>query len=102
MLHPGLFAQLDYPDIASIACPKPMLFFNGRKDPLFPVDGVERAYARMKAVWTSQGAADRLTTRLWDVGHTFNADMQDAVFAWLDGVMADPRSAPAAIPRQTQ
>jgi dienelactone hydrolase len=102
MLHPGLFAQLDYPDIASIACPKPMLFFNGRKDALFPVDSVESAYAKMRVVWTSQGAADRLTTRLWDVGHTFNADMQDAVFAWLDGVMADPRSAPAAIPRQTQ
>jgi dienelactone hydrolase len=98
MLHPGLFAQLDYPDIASIACPKPMLFFNGRKDKLFPVDGVERAYAKMGAVWTSQGAADRLTTRFWDVGHTFNADMQDAVFAWLDGVMADRRPAPAAVP----
>lgn len=96
MLHPGLYTQLDYPDIASIACPKPMLFFNGRKDGLFPVDSVERAYARMHAIWNGQHAGDRLVTQLWDVPHTFNAEMQDAAFAWLDRVMNNEPAAPAA------
>lgn len=84
MLHPGLLAQLDYPDVASIACPKPLLVFNGRKDSLFPVDGVERAYAKMHAVWRSQGVEDRLLTRLWDVGHVFSPEMQETAFSWLD------------------
>jgi hypothetical protein len=66
-----------------------MLFFNGRKDGLFPVDGVEAAYVKLHAVWDSQHAGNRLATRVWDVGHVFNADMQDAVFAWLDEIMAD-------------
>lgn len=38
---PGLRQYLDYPHIASLACPKPMLFINGTKDKLFPVPGVK-------------------------------------------------------------
>jgi len=88
MLHPGLLDSLDFPDVASIACPKPVLFFNGRQDRLFPVGGVEAAYARMREVWAAQGAGDRLVTKLWDTPHVFNAAMQDEAFAWLDRVLA--------------
>jgi dienelactone hydrolase len=84
MLVPGLRNYLDYPDVASIACPKPMLFFNGRQDKLFPVAGVQNAYQRMRTIWQSQKAADRLLTRLWDVPHEFNVPMQEEAFAWLD------------------
>jgi len=84
MLHPGIRNALDYADVASIACPKPMLFFNGRQDGLFPVDGVERAYARMRDVWASQGVQERLVCKLWDVPHVFNVEMQQEAFAWLD------------------
>jgi dienelactone hydrolase len=82
--HPGLANHLDYPDRAAIACPKPMLFFAGRQDKLFPVDSVETAFSRMRAVWSSQGAGDRLVTKLWDLPHLFNREMQDEAFAWLD------------------
>lgn len=87
-LHPGLLADLDYPDIASIACPKPMLFFNGRQDPLFPQAGVDDAYAKLRAVWKSQNASDQLVTRTWEVPHLFSVEMQDAAFAWLDRTLA--------------
>jgi dienelactone hydrolase len=90
-LHPGLYNYLDYPDVASLACPKPMLFYNGRQDGLFPVPSVEEAYAKMRAVWESQGAGDRLVTRLWDVPHEFNAEMQDEAFAWLEGELGQVR-----------
>ena len=83
MTHPGLFNHLDYPDVASIACPKPMLFYNGRQDLLFPIPSVEAAYAKMRQVWASQGASDRLETRIWDVPHVFNGEMQEAAFGWL-------------------
>ncbi len=84
--HPGLANYLDYPDVASIACPKPMLFFNGEQDKLFPDMAVQEAYARMHAVWKSQGADDKLITKLWNVPHVFNKEMQDEVFQWLDKV----------------
>jgi hypothetical protein len=84
MIHPWLRGVLDYPDVASLACPKPMLFFNGAKDGLFPTAGAEAAYRKMHAVWTAQGADSKLMTKLWDVPHEFNAAMQDEAFTWLD------------------
>ena len=84
MTHPGIFNDLDYPDVASLACPKPMLFYNGRQDGLFPVPCVEDAYKKMKAVWRSQRAADKLETKLWDVPHRFTKEMQDEAFARLE------------------
>jgi hypothetical protein len=84
MLHPGLRNLLDYPDVASIACPKPMLFYNGEKDGLFPIPGVQAAYEKLHRVWRDQGVEERLETRLWPVPHEFNQDMQQAAFDWLD------------------
>ncbi len=93
-LHPGLLGELDYADFASLACPKPMLFFNGREDPLFPQAGVEDAYVKLRAVWVSQGAGTQLVTRSWPGPHVFTVAMQEAAFAWLDQVLAAP-TAPA-------
>ena len=84
MLIPNLRNYLDYPDVASIAAPKPMLFYNGTKDGLFPIEGVENAYAKMQGVWDSQGHGDKLETKLWPVPHEFNAEMQDEAFTWLN------------------
>ncbi|MEE1776712.1 dienelactone hydrolase family protein [Streptomyces sp. NPDC012486] len=85
MLHPGLHRRLDIPDVASLAAPKPALFHAGGRDHLFTAAGVESAYAALRAVWESQGAGDRLTTRVWpDTGHTFTSAMQAEVYAWLD------------------
>ncbi len=86
MLHPGLAAHLDHPDVASIACPKPMMFLCGGRDGLFPKQAIQDAFDRMREVWTSQGVSDRLVTRLYDAPHEFNAAMQDDAFQWLDEV----------------
>ncbi|MBD3175054.1 MAG: hypothetical protein GF320_07730 [Armatimonadia bacterium] len=83
MLHPGLFLYMDYPDVASIACPKPLLVYAGEHDHLFPVPSVREAFDKMEQVWASQGAGDRLETRIWPVGHVFDLAMQDEAFAWL-------------------
>ena len=83
-LVPNLRNFLDYPDVAAIACPKPMLFYNGEQDGLFPVPSVKEAYAKMRRIWESQNAGDRLVTKLWDVPHEFNREMQAEAFQWLD------------------
>jgi dienelactone hydrolase len=84
MTHPGLATHLDYPDVASLACPKPMMFLCGNRDKLFPVESIEESFAKLRKVWESQKAADRLATRLYDAPHEFNTAMQDEAFAWLD------------------
>ena len=84
MTHPGLAAHLDYPDVASVACPKPMMFLCGKRDQLFPVESIEEAFAKMRKVWVSQRAAEALDARLYDAPHEFNLAMQEDAFDWLD------------------
>ena len=73
---PGLRQWLDYPDIASLAAPKPMLFINGTKDHLFPVRGVKKAFEQMHQTWRRLGADDRLKTELWEVPHSCGVEIQ--------------------------
>ena len=81
--YPGLRRWLDYPHVASIACPKPMLFINGSQDKLFPVAGVEKAFATMHATWESQGAGDKIETGLWDMPHSCWKNSQQRVLEFF-------------------
>ena len=81
---PGLRQYLDYPHIASLACPKPMLFINGTKDKLFPVPGVKDAFAEMHKVWKSQGADNLLDTELWEIPHSCGLKAQEKMLEFLD------------------
>lgn len=81
---PGLRRYLDYPHIASIACPKPMFFLNGEHDKLFPPEGVNDAFSIMHDVWKSQNADDKLKTELWDMPHDCGIKVQDAVLQFLN------------------
>ena len=80
---PGLRRWLDYPHIASIACPKPMLFINGTQDKLFPVAGAKNAFDIMHDVWDSQGAGDRLETELWEMPHSCPIRAQQRVLEFF-------------------
>ena len=81
---PALRQYLDYPHIASLACPKPMLFINGTKDKLFPVPGVKDAFAEMHKVWKSQGADNLLDTELWEIPHSCGLKAQEKILEFLD------------------
>ena len=81
---PGLRQYLDYPHIASLACPKPMLFINGTKDKLFPVPGVKDAFVEMHKVWKGQGADNLLDTEVWDIPHSCGLKAQEKMLEFLD------------------
>ena len=81
---PGIRRYLDYPHIASIACPKPMLFLNGEHDKLFPPVGVRDAFAEMHKVWESRSAGDRLVTELWDMPHDCGKKVQAKILDFLN------------------
>ena len=76
MLIPGIRNYMDYPHVASIACPKPMLFVNGTKDKLFPIEGVKDAYSIMKEVWKDQEVEDKLITKIYELHHFCNKEIQ--------------------------
>lgn len=81
---PALRQYLDYPHIASLACPKPALFINGMQDKLFKVPGVEKAFKIMHDVWDSQNAGQNLETELWPIPHSCGVKAQQRVLEFLD------------------
>lgn len=84
MLIPNIRRYMDYPHVASIACPKPMLFTNGLKDKLFPVEGVKAAYETMHKVWDGQGAGEHLQTKFYDLPHFCSKEIQQTILEFFN------------------
>lgn len=80
----GAFALLDYPDIASLACPNAMMLVNGETDKLFKPHAVRQCYDTMHQVWDSQGVGDRLETHLLPQGHEMPLEVQRITLDFLD------------------
>lgn len=83
MQVPFITRWLDNPDIASLACPNPVLFISGLADKLFPA-GVEEAYEQMRNVWESRGAAENITCTRYPAPHCFNRAMQAEVVTFFE------------------
>jgi dienelactone hydrolase len=84
MLHPGVSGRLDYPDVAGLAAPKPMLFVSGRADRHFPEATAEAAFGDLRRIWQAVGAGTALETGFTDGGHVFTAAAQAQAFDFLD------------------
>jgi len=84
MLHPGLLRYMDFPDVASLAAPKPALFFTGAQDKLFPLESAKQAFAKMRRVWQAWDAEARFDARVLPGGHVFPREVQDVAFDWLE------------------
>jgi dienelactone hydrolase len=83
-LVPGLYRDMDYPDVASLAAPAPLLVINGGRDALFEPSGVRAAFDKLAACYAKAGVPERVRTRLYDTPHEFNREMQAEAWSWLD------------------
>lgn len=45
---------------------------------------------KLRAVWESQYAGNCLETKLWNVPHVFNIEMQEEAFDWLEKQLREP------------
>lgn len=82
-LIPGLYRQMDHPDLASLAMPTPLLVINGIQDPLFEPTGVRAAHAKLAKCYAKAGAADHFKSVIEERPHEFNADRQADAWAWF-------------------
>jgi dienelactone hydrolase len=85
---PALHRWLDWPDVASLAAPRPLLVLQCSQDRLFPLAGMKTAVEQIAAVYDKAGARDRFVGRFYDVPHRFTRAMQDDAFAWFDQQLA--------------
>lgn len=80
----GVRNSLDYPHIATLACPNAMMLINGDTDKLFKPHAVRKCYDIMHQVWDSQGAGDKLETYLLPQGHWMHKDTQKMTLDFFD------------------
>jgi pimeloyl-ACP methyl ester carboxylesterase len=77
---PGALPWFDFPDLALLVAPRPLVVVMGRDDRLFPLAGVEGAFERARTIYAGLGAEDRCRLVLCDGGHRFYANEAWAAF----------------------
>lgn len=81
---PGLPPDLDYPEIAGLTVPNPLLVLNNREDQLFTLPEMQRTDAMLKEIYQKANAADRYRGSFYPGPHKFDLEMQAEAFAWFD------------------
>lgn len=83
MIHPGLYRQLDLPDIAALAAPKPLLLLHGEHDPLMPPAQVNMAFQQLKSHYQHCGVTAPELVIAKGQGHRFGDGLQQQMLHWL-------------------
>jgi len=81
---PGLLEYLDYPDIATLAMPHPLLVVHGQQDTLFPPEGVTAAMDTLRQSYQAIGQQERFETWIFDGPHKFPLAAQRKMMDWFD------------------
>ncbi len=88
-LVPGLYNDLDWPDLAGLHWPGALMTISGTQDGLFPFSAVERAIEKCRAIFTKMGCPEKYEGVIFEGPHEFNLAMQERAFNWLTGQLRD-------------
>ncbi|MFL6449343.1 MAG: dienelactone hydrolase family protein [Bryobacteraceae bacterium] len=84
MIHaPGLYQDLDLPDVVCMTAPNHLLVQYGRQDTLFPNDGKQLAANKIKHTYDSAGVAANCRHIFYDKPHMFSKQMQHDALEWF-------------------
>jgi dienelactone hydrolase len=76
--------QWDYPQVAALIAPRPLMIANSDRDTIFPLDGVVRVHAKVRQVYRSYNAATNLALLITEGPHKDTQDLQLPVFRWFN------------------
>jgi hypothetical protein len=86
----------DYPQVAALAAPRPLLIVNTDSDWIFPLDGVVRTFEKAQNIYKLYSAADKIGLTIGPGGHKDTQNIQVDAFRWMnfhlkgdDGPIAD-------------
>jgi cephalosporin-C deacetylase-like acetyl esterase len=88
----------DYPMVAALLAPRPLLIANTDKDVIFPLDGVMRTYWKVRRVYDLHREPAKLGPAIIEGPHFDAPELQLACFRWFNRHLAghDPPIADAA------
>jgi hypothetical protein len=74
----------DYPLVAALVAPRPLLISNTDRDNIFPLEGVVRTHAKVRRIYQLYGAADKLGLQITAGPHRDTQELHIHAFRWLN------------------
>jgi len=74
----------DFPQLAALLAPRPLLIANSDKDTIFPLDGVVRLHEKVRRIYQLHGAEKNLGLLITEGPHSDTQDLQVPVFRWFN------------------
>lgn len=74
----------DFPQVAALIAPRPLLIANSDKDHHFPLDGVVRLYQQTRRIYQLYGPTNDLGLLITEGPHADTQDLQVPVFRWFN------------------
>jgi dienelactone hydrolase len=82
----------DYPLIAALVAPRPLLISNSDKDSLFPLDGVVRLHEKVRNIYRLYGADKNLGLNITEGPHKDTQELRVHAFVWFNRFLKDDSS----------
>lgn len=78
------FYQWDFPKLAALVAPRPLLISNTDRDIMFPVNGVFRVYQQVRGIYEQLGASEQLALNITSGPHRDEQESRVHAFRWLN------------------
>jgi len=74
----------DYPLVAALVAPRPLLISNSDKDSIFPLDGVVRVYEKARRIYKLCGAEKNIGLHITEGPHSSTQALRVHTFTWFN------------------
>jgi dienelactone hydrolase len=74
----------DYPMVAALVAPRPLLISNSDKDTIFPLDGVLRVHEKARKIYRLYGAEKNLGLQITEGPHKDTQELRTHAFVWFN------------------
>ena len=79
----------DYPLVAALVAPRPLLISNSDKDTIFPLDGVIRVHQKVRNIYRLYGAEKSLGLNITEGPHKDTQELRIHAFVWFNRFLKD-------------
>ena len=83
--------QWDYPLVAALVAPRPLLISNSDKDTIFPLDGVVRVHSKVRDIYRLCEADKNLGLHITEGPHRDTQELRIHAFVWFNRFLKDER-----------
>jgi hypothetical protein len=74
----------DFPQVAALVAPRPLLISNTDKDRIFPLDGVYDVYVKTRRIYELYRATDKIGLHITEGPHKDTQELRAHAFVWFD------------------